>query len=241
MKKRIFILIIPLLFMTGCTCEYNLEIEGNKFKEEIKLIADSSEEISQFNKKWEISTNKEDNTFGGDPSTTKNPIDNPYNYNLTNNTLTFSYDFSQNEYKNSLAVSKCYNNLTVTNYQDSIVISTPSKTICLGNYPPLNSIVINITTNKKVTSNNADNINGNTYTWKLNKTNATNKPINIVIDNSGNDGVASSASSGSSNTQKENNKKDYTMYIFSAILLIVVLLGYLVFNIIKRKNNNEDV
>ena len=39
---------------------------------------------------------------------------------------------------------------------------------------------------------------------------------------------------------KTDNKTDYTMYIFYGILLIVFLLGYLVFNIIKKKNDNMD-
>ena len=237
MKKRIFILIIPLLFMTGCSCEYNLKIEENTFKEEIKLIADDQAEVSLFNEKWEVSSNKNQNVPGGDPSTAEAVDDNMYKYNLSNNMLTFNYDFSQNGYRNSTAVSKCYNNFTVTNYQNSIIISTPSKAICFDNYPSLNNIVINITTDKEITSNNADSSNGNTYTWKLSKD--SNKSINIVIDNSNKNENPSS----SNNNQEHNEKKekDYTMYIFSGILLTVVLIGYLVFSIIKKKNNDGDV
>ena len=62
--------------MTGCSCEYNLKIEENTFKEEIKLIADDQAEVSLFNEKWEVSSNKNQNVPGGDPSTAEAVDDN---------------------------------------------------------------------------------------------------------------------------------------------------------------------
>lgn len=238
MKKRIFIMIIALLFATGCTCEYNLKIDGDTYKEQIKLVSTNQEEASLFNKDWEIPANKEQSNIGEDPSTTDLNINNIYKYNLLNNTLTFNYDFSQNKYQSSLAVAKCYNNLTVTNYENSIIISTPSKAICFDNYPSLDNVIVNITVDKKVISNNADSISGNVYTWKLNKNNASNKSINLVLNNS--DAKPSSGSSNNDNNPNQKQKKDYTMYIFCGILLIVLLVGYLIFNKIKNKEDAMD-
>ena len=48
MKKKIFILILILLLTTGCTCEYNLTIDDNTFKESISLIASTNEDVKQF-------------------------------------------------------------------------------------------------------------------------------------------------------------------------------------------------
>ena len=45
MKKRILILITILLLTTGCTCEYNLTIEENTYKEEIIITGETKEEI----------------------------------------------------------------------------------------------------------------------------------------------------------------------------------------------------
>ena len=239
MKKKISILIILLLFTTGCTCEYNLQIDDDKYKEEVKLTANTTEEISLFNQKWEVSANKNDNVPGGDPSTTELDNSNNYKYNLSVNTLTFNYDFSQTEYKNSTAVSKCYNSFTVTSYQDSIVISTPTKNLCFDNYPSLSYIIVNISTNKKVTSHNADSTSGNTYTWKLGK--ESSKSINMVIDDTNQDISPSSSTNNGNSREQEPKKKDYTMYIFSGILLVVALIGYLIYKIIKNKGNNMDV
>lgn len=243
MKKRIVVSIIILLFMTGCTCEYNLQIEDNVYKEQIKLQSNDEKEVALFNQSWEISSNKNKNVPGGDPSTTKTTTDDTYKYNLSNNILTFNYDFSQNEYSNSSAVAKCYSSFTVTNYQNSTIISTPLKSVCFDNYPSLSEITVKISTDKKVISSSADNLSGNTYIWKLNKNNVSSKSINLVIDNS-----EEKASSGSSPTNpstpidnKAENEKDYTLYIFLGILLIMFSIGYFIVQIIKKKGDSNDI
>ena len=43
------------------------------------------------------------------------------------------------------------------------------------------------------------------------------------------------------NKTSNENKRDYTMYIFSGILLLAFLLGYLIFNKIKNKGKDMDV
>ena len=60
MKKRIILLIIILLLTTGCTCEYNLNITGNKYSEEVIITANTSEEINNINKEWKIPVDKEE-------------------------------------------------------------------------------------------------------------------------------------------------------------------------------------
>lgn len=240
MKKRINILLIMLLLTTGCTCEYNLQIDDDTYKEEVILKADNSEELSNFNNKWQISIDKNESNIGTDPSATEEPTSNGmYKYNLTGNNLVFTYTFPINQYTYSTAVSKCYNNLTTTNYNNSIIISTSSNAICFDNYPNLNNVIVNITVDRNVISNNADSVSGKTYTWQLNKNNANNKSVNMVLDKKSieNKNIDNTIS----NKSNTNNKKDYTMYIFCGILLIVFLLGYLIFNKIKNKENDMDV
>ena len=109
MKKRILIIIIILLLTTGCTCEYNLTIDGNNYKEEVIIIAENQEEISSFETDWEIPIDKQDyqEIQGFDQ---ENDTDaNMYNYKKTNNKLIFNYDFTRSQLNNSTAVSNCYN------------------------------------------------------------------------------------------------------------------------------------
>lgn len=239
MKKRILLLILMLLLTTGCTCQYNLTIENNTYKEEIIIYGENNEETSNFNKKWEIPVNKEEYHLGGEAGVEKDVTGDVYKYNLSGNKLTFNYDFTRSDIIDSSAVSNCYNKLTIVDYEDTIVISTSSKAMCYNRYPTLNNLKINIKVDKPVISNNADNVNGNIYTWNITKDNADDKSINIILDNKKT--VVDDEPKEEDNDEKNQIKKrDYTLYIFLGILLIVVLIAYLIFNKIRNHNNQMD-
>lgn len=238
MKKRIILLIIVVLLTTGCTCEYNLNIDNNTYHENITLTGTTSEEMSNFNNKWQIPVDKEEyDNIGGDTESNIKTDSDIYEYTKTGNKLTFKYDFTTSGINNSTAISQCYTLATITSYQNSIIISTSDKVNCFDKYAPLTNIKINITTTKNVKSHNADSVSGNTYTWNITKDNANNKPINMLIDNS----VASSSSTSSNSSNIDDNntkKKDYTFYIFCLIILAVLLLGYFIFTNIKKDRDD---
>ncbi len=237
MKKRLFLIVVLILFLTGCSCTYNLTITDNIYKEEVTIIGEDNNEIKSFNNQWKIPINKEEYNIGTDPSSDNTTNSKIYEYTLAGNRITFKNDFSESEYMNSSAVSKCYNTLNIINREDKILISTSSKVICFEKNPPLNNVVINITVDKTVISSNADNRTGNTYTWRLNKNNASRKDINLVLDNSTkeNDNKLNKDNNANQITNNENN--DYTMYIFAIIILIVLLGSYIV---IYKVKNKED-
>lgn len=247
MKKRILSLIILLLLLTGCTCEYNLTIDNNVYKEEINLTGENNEENSNINNKWKVPVDKDEYNKGGDPESNSYISGDIYEYKVTGNILKFNYDFTKSTYPNSSAVSNCYDKLTVLNYENSTVISTSSKATCFDEYPLLTSITVNIKVDKPVTSNNADNVNGNVYTWNITKDNHDNKPINIILENSNinDDNPNSNTPNSNPNNNNPNNdeqkkENDYTLYIFSGILLIVMLTVYFIVNKISKKNNVMD-
>ena len=175
MKKRILLIITILLFTTGCTCEYNLTIDDNIYKEEIILTGESSDEIATFNNDWKVPIDKDIYNLGLDPSTKSTDQSDLYNYKLRGSNLTFTYDFTKSQFENATSVSSCYDKLTVSNYGDSLVISTSQKVLCFDKYPPLTNIKVNITVTSEVINNNADSIKGNTYTWNITRDNASDK------------------------------------------------------------------
>lgn len=240
MKKRIILLIIAVLLTTGCTCEYNLTIDNNTYHEKIILTGTTSEEIINFSNKWQIPVDKEEyNSIGGDTNSGVDVTGDIYEYSKTGNNLVFNYDFTTSGINNSTAISQCYSKATIIAYQDSIIISTSDKVNCFDRYAPLTNLKINITTTKPVKSHNADSVNGNTYTWNVNSTNANNKPINLLIDNSNASSSSTSNSNGSNSNIKDNTKeKDYTFYIFCVIILLVMLLGYFIFTKIKKDRDD---
>lgn len=240
MKKKIIVLIIMLLLTTGCTCEYNLNIDGNTYKEEINILGTDSEEINNFNNDWKVPVDKDEyNNISGEPGTEIKINGDTYTYKISGNNLIFSYDFTRNRLNNSTAISNCYDKATIQSYENSIVISTSNKVSCFDKYPTLTMVKVNITTDKNVTSNNADSVNGNTYTWNLTKNNSSDKSINMIIDNKEDNSQNQTTPDDNSANQPQNNNKDYTLYIFCGILLIILLSGYFISKKIINKNNDE--
>lgn len=240
MKKKIIVLIIMLLLTTGCTCEYNLNIDGNTYKEEINILGTDSEEINNFNNDWKVPVDKDEyNNISGEPGTEIKINGDTYTYKISGNNLIFSYDFTRNRLNNSTAISNCYDKATIQSYENSIVISTSNKVSCFDKYPTLTMVKVNITTDKNVTSNNADSVNGNTYTWNLTKNNSSDKSINMIIDNKEDNSQNQTTPDDNYANQPQNNNKDYTLYIFCGILLIILLSGYFISKKIINKNNDE--
>ena len=234
MKKKIYILIIILLLTTGCTCRYDLTINDNTYEESIRISASTSEEKNNLNKKWEIPFDK-NNYYLGDENIDSTYKNYTYKYAINNNNLTFTHNFSKSDYANSTAISVCYKTISLNNYNGSTIISTSNNVDCFETYPDLTSLVINITVDKEVTSNNADRVSGNTYTWNINRNNAKNKGINLTFVND--DGQKEETIP---NNEKSIKKNDYTMYIFAGILLIIVLFVYFIFNNLKNNDNEMD-
>lgn len=236
MKKRIIILLILALFTTGCTCEYNLKIENGEYQETVTLIGENNQEINLLDDKYSIPVDKEIYNHPGDPDTVPQTDGENYKYNFSGNKLTFTYDFNDNSYQNSSAVSNCYNTLTVGYHNDSTIISTSSNAICFSRYPTLNNIQVNVTIDGEVSSHNADSVNGNIYTWNLTRENADSKSINLIFKEkaTGKEGANNPIS------EVKKTKKDYSMYILGGILLVLFLIGYRIYIKIKSDENNLD-
>ena len=236
MKKKIYLLLFILLFTSGCSCQYNLKIEGNTYKETIYITGSNSEEIDSLNQKWSIPTNKE-NYYIGDEDTDYASLDGIYDYSLNGNTLKFSHDFNRGVFANSTGASICYKSLSMTSYEGNAIISTSSVAECFNSYPNLNDVTINVTIDKKVTTHNADSVNGNTYTWKLNRSNYKNKSVNFMYENGKEE--KESATENVDDTTK-TKKFDFTMIIFAGILLVLFLIVYAFITILKNKNDEMD-
>ena len=240
--KKTLILLILILFTTGCTCEYNLNIVGNNYSETVTINADNEEELSQFNVDWKIPTDEEEYNIGLKEGVTPTYQSELYDYKLLNNTLTFSHNFDSDSITKSSAVSNCYDMLTVKEYKTALIISTSTKLNCFDYYPELNRITVVIGVDKDVLSHNADYVNGGKYIWYLDKSNVDRKPINMTIDNKPKE-AEETPNNKTQNKQKDKDIKDapdYTMYIFSGILLIVMLSAYYLYNKMKNKNEMDD-
>lgn len=167
MKKNILLLTL-LIFLTGCTVNYNLKFNKDTIEEKISINVENEQEKENtryFENKdfYAIIDAKNEAQY-------KKEKDKNNNYN-------FSYEYSLKEFKNSRFTS-CYDAYTLTDDNGIISLNTSKKFKCLTyDYNNIDKLTISITTEYKVVDNNADEVDGNTYRWNINKNNSDNKPI----------------------------------------------------------------
>ena len=176
--KKILLFIVCIFMLTGCDIEYNLTIDNDSFDEKVTLSLlkkdVSFEDMTNYLKnKIPISNDRYETRFY-EPSIDvhENSYDLVYDY---------SHDF--NNFRNTLFVDSCYNDSKITRTDDKITIRSGKGFRCLNpdNGLITDNVKINITTKLEVLDNNADEVNGNTYTWNINFNNVQNKEVNITL------------------------------------------------------------
>lgn len=221
-KFKIFCLIYCMFLLSGCSAEYNLTIKNSTMEEDINAIFDKATESELANRMEGIRR-----TAFYNYDTRENEY-----YDFTkretddNIILNYSYQYTGNDLYKSEAASRCYYKRIVNVTDDAITINTDNQVACLykDGDREIDSITVNIRTALTVLENNADKVNGNTYTWYINDKNYTNKPIYIKIE-------------------KERYQESFTSQVISiiVILIIVVVIGILIYfkALRKRKKNNK--
>lgn len=248
--KRFKILVILLItyFLTGCTVSYNLNINEDSIKEET-IINMNSDEYTEF------SSNKDNeyiNMYVDDENNTAEegaslPLPNVtyYTFKKNNNAYTATYtgNFNLNNYKRSSIRSMGFQTVKLYKKDNKLIIK--SSTEFTFPYDNISEVVINITSPYTVSYSNADSVNGNTLTWRINETNAKYKFISAeyntnkddTTDNSTNNDVDNN----SSNIDKtdDNKKIDYKLVLM--ISGLVILVGFMVFLVLlfKYKKTNS--
>lgn len=190
MKKKILTLILLIFMVSGCSVEVNLDISDNKIKEsnDITVLENAiyTKEILRTSFRDYIPIYSSDlivDTVPDQPFSdvlyyNKNTIDlgNGYRFN-------YSYDFDIDKYGDARTIKDGFRDYSYSYRNDIISLSTDNEgLIYFNDYPLLEEVTVNIKTDYLVEENNADSVNGNTYTWVFNKD--SKKSIDIVIDTS---------------------------------------------------------
>lgn len=231
MKFKYFGLILIIFMMCGCTAEVNLEISDSKIKESVDItfyqdaiytkdiIKASFRNYIPIYARDVIVDAEEDRPF---PNTkyyekTETDLGNGYRFN-------YSYDFNINEYEEARTIKDGFRSYNVSVDQDNgnISISTDNNGLLyFDDYPLLEEVKINIRTNYLVEENNADSVNGNTYTWIFDKD--TKKSINMLI-----------------NTSTNNNSANIGIENVIFPIICIVLFVFVVLLILFQKNNKNN-
>lgn len=215
-RYKVMFLLGLVLFLSGCTAEYNLNITKNNIQEENIIYIENS---SRSNIKEDVENLV--NRYTGPTNSLG-----MYSQSIVQNGNVFGVSYKANYdllgYNDSISFSNCYDSYKLINDENRIIIATSKKFKCFEKYTELEEVVVNLTTDLKVVSTNADTIKEGKYIWNITKENASDKSIRIELDN-----------------QVPGKKIDNLSLIifvgcFIAIILIIILLIFL-----KNKKNNR--
>ena len=229
MKKLILIICLVFL-MTGCDVNYNITIDEDTFDEDIVLSFSKSntsyDDISFYpDNKVPVYPTKEDKKF--------------YNSKIVEsvNSYDLIYSYSHDFYslKNSYFINNCFHDMMITESDNQIIINSGDGFACFIGDDGLraDSMKININTKLKVIENNADSVNGDTYTWIINENNYLGKEIYFKVERNN--------KSGGLTTLKENIiKEDGASSLTIVIVLSIMIIGGLIYLFVRYKKNKNN-
>lgn len=252
--KRIKLVLLCLLviFVSGCTATYDLNITSSSFEESVTLNMNSKEYfefMSDDNNSYVKMYYDDPNDVGSDGVDL--PIEGVKYYDFISddvaNNVKFSGKFDYDEFNRSSLIRYGFNSTKLSFNSDEMHIKTSTGFTFL--YDELKSLKVRVTSPYKVMYSNADSVDGNTLIWNITKSNASKKFI--AIDYSLNN--KSSDNDVSDNNEIDNNipqvdEPDYDVDLdtdieqnnSSSILIIVgivigiILFGGLIVLIIKK-------
>ena len=218
MKKRIIIILVLVLSLTGCTIDYSVKFDGDIVNERIsgyvtdKEIGDGSKGTG-LNIYYDLLYSDQYALTEGEDLYTKNIIDkkNKIQYE-------FSYVYDDN-YNKSMILDSCYENVFFDDDDDFYYIYLSGDFYCMY----ADKININVTSEYAIIDSNANKIKDNNYIWIIKDQNDAD--INLTI-------------SKTLKHQKNNTKNgmDTFRIIAFVILIILSIITYLLY---KKKNSDE--
>ncbi len=219
MKKNMIILLLSIIFLSGCSSQYNLKVTSDGIEENIFLEIDKSL-IVDTPISSEVEPDDQITPFlTGDSyplvSSTSKKYAKEVTGDASNYYVKLDYKFNSEEYKNSTVLNTCFQNHEYKNEKDYYEIKLSGTFYCLHNSP----IEINVTTPNVVKENNAVK-KGNVYTWTIDDTNVDNVDISIKI-------------------LKKTKVAHYLSMGLLAILVIVIVIGGIIIS--KKLSNRKDI
>lgn len=221
MKKftKLFLLILLMFSISGCSTEHELVIDDNGMTEKINIIVPKTEE-----NKTKIYGQYQNNLYAIDNDYTKKMYDKKISENEDNYVLTYKVNYEFSEIKFDYLFSTCFDSYSAVKGNDNtFIISTSKGYNCLyyemGNF---DKYELKIRTKYNVLETNADSIDKDVMKWNIDFTNYENKNIYLKIS-------------------LEKNKKNISAYgiliiIFASILVLSGII-FLIVKAINKKNN----
>lgn len=233
--KKVIILLLLAIFLSGCSATYNVTIDKNAVTEDVTAVASNDTEYSKL-KNWSgfpltLYYDQEISNPFGEKREKESGI--KYYENTSDDstkTTKVRGSFNMNEFSKSSLVRGCFKYFNVIQDGNVVTFSTSVGLIC--NFSNFNVVV---DTDYKVLNSNADNVNAetNTYTW--NYSTNTNKSVYLEIDfaHKYNESNSNNKSSTDISTSKENK---IAIIVILIAALVSSILGFLIY--LKKKSDS---
>lgn len=216
--KKIFLSIILIILLTGCSAEYNLEFKNGQFNDNIKIGAFNIKDFLDYETFEPTASYKDYNIKY-------------YDFNYKDNYLYLNHEYSYNEYRVSTALIDCFNLAGVSYDEDYYYILTSGEFKCM-NYMGYKSeeVKINFKTDLEVESSNADIVNDRVYSWIFNDGNYKNKEINIKLIR---------ADDSKDIVEEKSAYDNFTLLYFLIIIPLLILL-YVAYKKFKKYSDSKN-
>lgn len=207
---KVFIIIFVILIITGCSKEYSLYINDNKFVEKFYLEVDKNNDYSYI--------------LDGDFYPIHNDFVNKFKKRLEvkddNKILNLEYTYTPSDFVNANSFNQCFDDREViVNDEKYYIIRLSKPNGCMFN----EDYTINIITNNVVSYNNADKIDGNKYIWYVKNSDKNNFRLEIKVEK------------GTNKSSKLFNK----MVIYGFILFLTISVFVAIYIFIKRSKRSN--
>ena len=228
-NNKLLFMFVLLLFCSGCSAEYNLNIDkDDKIKEIITLSAEDGNDIEQIEKYQTYLPIDKD---ADDAGVFEKKIDGVSYYEQKKSTsydkLRFSYLHNFDTFQRDYITNSSYEYVTITKDKENLILSTSRINKAFDRYSNLTSVTINITSRYKLIDTNADTHSKYKYTWVVDRTNYNNKYLYLSLDISDREKTVS---------EKVDDTGIFAYLPLILIIMVIVFIVWLVVRSGKRRN-----
>lgn len=178
--KKIFVLLAMVFIFTGCTIEYNIDINEFSYSEDLYIIENHQKYYKETGLNYK-------NLIGINKQSVEMELDQPTQIeymNLSNYFTLFdsgAHLFNDGRFYSQypLPIYKCYENYVFENKSGVITLETSGKFLCPNFLQKADDIILNIYSDYELIDTNANSINDNKYTWDIK--NNTDKKIYLKL------------------------------------------------------------
>ena len=214
--RRNIIFLLMLLFLSGCTANYDLYI-GEKFTDDIMLIEknDKLDNIKHYDMYEETDFNIENLSYQIYDFESGFDYNREEIYREKESGYRYNYTYNSDKMSEKSMVYDCYDSIFIEQGKE-IIIETSNSFKCFDKYGFLDEVIVNIHYGGELIDTNADSYEKGIYTWNINKERSDNEKIYLRI---------------------KKIQKNYTFNIIGAIIFGLVTIVSVVIILRYNKNN----